>query len=67
MCYSKHYATTLQDEEDATAKNIGGERSYPRGHHIEWQDQSSTEGSPSWEPEPCGWEEKEETKQQDFP
>ena len=22
MCYSKHYATTLQDEEDATAKKL---------------------------------------------
>ena len=47
VCYSKHYATTLQDKEVATAKNIGDERSYPRGHHIEQQDQSSAEGSPA--------------------
>ena len=44
------YWESLAEEiffEDATAKTIGEERSYPRGHHIEWQDQSSVEGSPA--------------------
>ena len=57
----------LQGEEDATAKKISEKRSYSRGHHIERQDQGSAEGSPSLEPEPCDWEEKEESKQQDSP
>ena len=48
-------------------QKISEERSHPKGHHIERQDQSSMEGSPSWESEPCGWEEKEDSKQQDSP
>ena len=55
----------FQDEADVTAKKIDKEKSSPRGHCIEQQDKSSTEGSSSWEQEWCGREEKEESKQQD--
>ena len=71
----------LQDEEDTTAKKIGEDKSHPRGHYIEQQDQKLRGRIPQlgtrilWlgrkervqTTESCGCEEKEESKQQDSP